>query len=104
MIHIPLWKTILTVAVCLLGILFVSPNFFTRDQLNHFPSWFPKNQVVLGLDLQGGAHLLLEVDFEAVTKEQMHNLIDTVRATFRKERIGYTGLASKKGLVTLTLR
>lgn len=104
MIHIPLWKTILTVAVCLVGILFVSPNFFTREQLNHFPSWFPKSQVVLGLDLQGGAHLLLEVDFEAVTKEQMHGLIDTVRATFRKERIGYTGLAAKKGFVSLTLR
>lgn len=104
MIHIPLWKTILTIAVCLLGILFVSPNFFTQEQLKHFPSWFPKNQVVLGLDLQGGAHLLLEVDFEAVTKEQMHTIIDTVRSTFRKERIGYTGLAAKKSVVTLTLR
>lgn len=104
MIHIPKWKTILTVAVCLLGLLFVSPNFFTREQLNHFPSWFPKSQVVLGLDLQGGAHLLLEVDFDAVVKEQMHTLADTVRSTFRKERIGYTGLAAKKGFVTLTLR
>lgn len=104
MIHIPLWKTILTIVVCLLGILFVSPNFFTREQLEHFPSWFPKNQVVLGLDLQGGAHLLLEVDFAAVTKEQMHNLIDTVRSSFRKDRIGYTGLAAKKNYVTLTLR
>jgi preprotein translocase subunit SecD len=104
MIHIPLWKTILTVAVCLIGILFVSPNFFTREQLSHFPSWFPKSQVVLGLDLQGGAHLLLEVDFDAVVKEQMHTLADTVRSTFRKERIGYTGLAAKKDFVTLTLR
>jgi len=104
MIHIPLWKTIVTVAVCLLGILFVSPNFFTRDQLNHFPSWYPKNQVVLGLDLQGGAHLLLEVDFNAVTKEQMLSLSDSIRSTFRKERIGYTGLASKNEYVTVTLR
>lgn len=104
MIHIPLWKTILTVAVCLIGILFVSPNFFTREQLNHFPSWFPKNQVVLGLDLQGGAHLLLEVDFDAVAKEQMHNITDMIRSTFRKERIGYTGLTAKKGSVNLTLR
>jgi preprotein translocase subunit SecD len=104
MIHIPLWKTILTVGVCLLGLLFVSPNFFTREQLNHFPSWFPKNQVVLGLDLQGGAHLLLEVDFEDVAKEQMHSLSDMVRSVFRKERIGYTGLAAKKDFVSLTLR
>jgi preprotein translocase subunit SecD len=104
MIHIPLWKTILVVGVCLLGLLFVSPNFFTQKQLEGFPSWFPKNKVVLGLDLQGGAHLLLEVDFEAALQEQMETLADTVRGTFRKERIGYTGLSSKKDFVTLVLR
>ena len=104
MIHIPLWKTVLTVAVCLLGIVFVSPNFFTKAQLESFPSWFPKQQVVLGLDLQGGAHLLLEVDFDAVAHDQMNNLADAARATLRKERIGYVGLAAKKDFVTLTLR
>ncbi len=104
MIHIPLWKTILVVGVCLLGMLFVSPNFFTEKQLESFPSWFPKNKLVLGLDLQGGAHLLLEVDFEAALYDQMHTLSDVVRTTLRKERLGYTGLAAKKDFVTLTLR
>ncbi|MBY0293396.1 MAG: protein translocase subunit SecD [Alphaproteobacteria bacterium] len=104
MIHIPLWKTLLTIGACLLGIVFVSPNFFTHKQLEKFPSWFPKNQVVLGLDLQGGAHLLLEVDFEAALKDQLHNLTDVVRSTLRKERIGYTGLSLKKDFVAFTLR
>jgi len=104
MIHIPLWKTLLIVGVCLLGIIFVSPNFFTREQLEHFPSWFPKNQIVLGLDLQGGAHLLLEVDFEAVTQDQMMSLTDAVRTALRKDRIGYIGIAAKKDHVTLALR
>lgn len=104
MIHIPLWKKVLTIGICLLGIVFVSPNFFTRAQLEHFPSWFPKSQVVLGLDLQGGAHLLLEVDFDAVVHEQMASLADTVRTILRKDRIGYIGLAAKKDFVTLTLR
>lgn len=104
MLHIPLWKTILTVGVCLLGLLFASPNFFTKEQLEHFPSWYPKSQITLGLDLQGGAHLLLEVDFAAVEKEQMESLADMARETLRKERIGYTGLGAKKDHVTLTLR
>jgi len=104
MIHIPLWKTLFIIGACLLGILFVSPNFFTRQQLESFPDWFPKSQIVLGLDLQGGAHLLLEVDFAAVEKEQMISLTDSVRTILRKERIGYTGLAAKKDFVTLTLR
>jgi len=104
MIHIPLWKTVLTLVVCLFGIVFVSPNFFTKEQLARFPDWFPKHQVVLGLDLQGGAHLLLEVDFNAVVHEQMNSLADAVRTILRKERIGYVGLAAKKDFVTLTLR
>jgi preprotein translocase subunit SecD len=104
MIHIPLWRTLLIVGVCLLGILFVSPNFFTREQLEHFPSWFPKSKVVLGLDLQGGAHLLLEVDFDAVLKDQMTSLADATRTVLRKERIGYQGLAAKNNAVVLTLR
>ncbi len=104
MIHIPLWKTILTVAVCLLGIVFVSPNFLTKEQLESLPSWLPKHQVVLGLDLQGGAHLLLEVDVETVVHEQMNNLADAARAVLRKERMGYVGLSAKKDFVILTLR
>jgi preprotein translocase subunit SecD len=104
MIRIPLWKTLLTIGACLLGIVFVSPNFFTQKQLEQFPSWFPKNQVVLGLDLQGGAHLLLEVDFDTALKDQLHNLTDVVRSVLRKERIGYTGLSLKKDSVVLTLR
>lgn len=104
MLHIPLWRTILTVGACVLGLLFASPNFFSDEQLEHFPSWFPKDKVTLGLDLQGGAHLLLEVDFDAVIQEQMTSLADMARTTLRKERIGYTGLAAKKDFVTLTLR
>jgi len=104
MIHIPLWKTLLIIGVCFFGILFASPNVFTRKQLDSFPSWFPKNQIVLGLDLQGGAHLLLEVDFKAVVKEQMHSLMDATRGTLRKEHIGYTGLVAKPDSVTLMLR
>ena len=98
MLYIPFWKKILTVGICLLGLLFASPNFFTREQLESFPSWYPKSQITLGLDLQGGAHLLLEVDFDAVQKEQMASLADMVRTTLRKERIGYTGLAAKRTL------
>ncbi|EKE09226.1 MAG: hypothetical protein ACD_16C00205G0022 [uncultured bacterium] len=104
MLHIPLWKTILIVGTCLLGIIFASPNFFSTEQLARFPSWFPKDKVTLGLDLQGGAHLLLEVDFDAVIQEQMTSLADMTRVTLRKDRVGYVGLTAKKDFVTLTLR
>jgi preprotein translocase subunit SecD len=49
--------------------------------------------VVLGLDLQGGSHLLLEVDSAAVRKEQLQSIDDDVLRVLRQARIPFTGRA-----------
>src|SRR3546814_5559671 len=56
------WQVVLIIAICLAGVATVVPNFFSRDTVESFPSWLPKKQLNLGLDLQGGAYLLFEVD------------------------------------------
>ncbi|MEB3701776.1 Protein translocase subunit SecD [Candidatus Bealeia paramacronuclearis] len=104
MLYIPRWKEFFIFAVCLIGIWFSLPNFFSEDTVKEWPTWMPKKQVVLGLDLRGGAHLLLEVDLATVQKEQMTTLMDAVRTTLRKDRIGYTGLKVQGESVILTLR
>jgi preprotein translocase subunit SecD len=67
------------------------------------PDWLPHEQINLGLDLQGGSHLLLEVDLGAVIEERLEALVDDVRSTLRAERIGYRGLGVRGGAVTFTL-
>jgi preprotein translocase subunit SecD len=52
--------------IILAGIIAALPNVLTAKQLAALPSWFPKQQVTLGLDLQGGSHLVLEVDAAAL--------------------------------------
>jgi preprotein translocase subunit SecD len=104
MIYIPRWKEFLIIAICLIGVWFSLPNFFSKETVESWPSWMPKKQVVLGLDLRGGAHLLLEVDLRAVQKDQMTNLMDSVRSSLRKDRIGYTGLKVQGDSVVLNLR
>jgi preprotein translocase subunit SecD len=104
MIHIPTWKKIVTLAVCALGILFALPNILSKDAIEALPGFMPKDQIVLGLDLQGGAHLLLEVDVNAVIKEQMTLTADAVRTTLRKDRVGYTKLTSRGDTVNFQLR
>ena len=61
------------------------PNFYdmTEDNL------LPQNQLVLGLDLRGGSHLLLDVDFETYAKDQMEMVSDAIRKDLRSKRIGY---------------
>jgi SecD/SecF fusion protein len=51
----------------------------------------PARALVLGLDLQGGSHVLLEVDSNSVVKSLADNLRDSVRRTLREEKIAITG-------------
>ena len=103
MLNFPRWKVITILGVCLIGLLTLMPNFFPREVAEKFPSWLPSRQINLGLDLQGGAHLLFEVDADAVIKERLEALIDDVRGALRpkdSERIGYTRLRVEGGAVT----
>jgi len=104
MVHFPRWQLILVLAVLLLGAGFAAPNLLSRQAAEALPDWLPKEQVNLGLDLQGGSHLLLEVDLEAVAREQLDNLVDALRIDLRRARIGYTVLGVDGNSVTFTVR
>ena len=56
------------------------------------PAWLPHKQVNLGLDLQGGAHLLYQLDEKEMTGDWLGTIRGDVRETLRKARIGYTDL------------
>ena len=55
-------RTAIIVIVALLAVLFAIPNALTKEQLAAWPSFLPHQTMTLGLDLQGGSYLLLEVD------------------------------------------
>ena len=61
------------------------------------PTWLPHKQVNLGLDLQGGAHLLYQIDEKEMIEDQLGNLRGDVRETLRRARIGYSDLAQDIG-------
>jgi len=48
--------------VIVLGLLSAMPNLLPANLADKFPDWYLENTLSLGLDLQGGSHLLLEVD------------------------------------------
>ncbi|MFQ5467352.1 MAG: protein translocase subunit SecD, partial [Kiloniellaceae bacterium] len=92
MVQFPRWQVILVVAVLLIGVAFVAPNLVSREAADNLPGWVPSQQINLGLDLQGGSYLMLEVDLDTVVKEQLENLVDSLRIGLRRARLGYTGL------------
>ncbi|UXN64176.1 hypothetical protein N8E89_17415 [Phyllobacterium sp. A18/5-2] len=62
MLYFSRWKTVLIWAVVLAGLILALPNVFTQDQLVNLPDWLPKKQLALGLDLEGGSRIGLQVD------------------------------------------
>ena len=86
------WKAAAILLLALVVCLFALPNFFSENVIRHWPSWAQRH-IVLGLDLQGGSHLLLEVDTAAVRKEQLQSINDDVLRVWRQARIPFTGRA-----------
>ncbi len=92
MLQFPTWKILLVVLVCLLGIVYAAPNLFERDTFGEVPTGVPGRQINLGLDLQGGSYLLLEVDAKVVVLERLEAIVETARRELRDAKIGYVGL------------
>ena len=75
MLYISPWKAAAILLTTLLVCLFAVPNFFSERTVKRWPTWAQRH-MVLGLDLQGGSHILLEVDTPAVRREKLQKEID----------------------------
>lgn len=104
MLHFQRWKAALILLVVLAGFVAVIPNLFPSASVASWPSWLPKKQMVLGLDLRGGAHLLLEVDRQGLIEDRVETLEGDIRQTLRDARIGYRNLAARGQSVSFQLR
>ncbi|PLX39305.1 MAG: protein translocase subunit SecD [Hyphomicrobiales bacterium] len=105
MLYFARWKIILIVLVAVVGFLTTAPNFFSKDTVNSWPDWLPGRQLVLGLDLQGGAYLLYQVDRENFAEKRLETLVGDIRSALReKPRIGYTGLGIQGDAVQVRIR
>jgi protein-export membrane protein SecD len=93
MLHFQTWKLVLVLGIVIAGILYALPNVFPHATIDRVPSWLPHKQVNLGLDLQGGAHLLYQLDEKEMTDDWLSTIRGDVRETLRRARIGYTDLS-----------
>ncbi len=97
MYKLSLQRILIIIAICLVGVFFAVPNVVT-DKTNLPKWWQPVN---LGLDLQGGSSLLLQVKMDDVLKDKMATLEDSVRQSLRRTR--YQNLQSDKDGVSVKI-
>ncbi|WP_338723500.1 protein translocase subunit SecD [Devosia sp. XK-2] len=67
-------RTTIMFAVIVFGVLFALPSMLPQAARDALPDWLPRETVVLGLDLQGGSHLLLQVNEESIVTERLADL------------------------------
>jgi preprotein translocase subunit SecD len=113
MLQFPFWKKALILGICLLGLIVAMPNLFygrverandaraalergetltpeMQADLEAWPGWLPSRLISLGLDLRGGAHVLVQVETQEVYAEQLEGLWPDLRDRFRdlREEVG----------------
>lgn len=109
MLHFPLWKKTLIWLICLAGLVFAMPNAFYSTVERHndalaalekgepetaelaadraaWPDYLPTDLVNLGLDLRGGAHVLVEVNVADVYKDRLDSMWPEVRDALREKK------------------
>jgi SecD/SecF fusion protein len=104
MLYFARWKTTLIWMAVFISAVIAIPNLFSEKQLEAFPDWMPKGQVTLGLDLQGGSHLLLRLERNGIIEDRLQTTRDDIRRLLRAEQLGYTGLAAAGQSVQVRIR
>lgn len=94
----PLWKATLVILVISLAIIFTLPSLLYKENSNN---WFFDNKINLGLDLQGGSYLLLEVQTEVLMQEELNNISDSIQLIARGLQTNIINIISEEDEIQL---
>ncbi len=83
------WRVLAVFGVMIAAIIYVLPTIE--------PSFWPHKKINLGLDLQGGMHLVLEVDTDKAVEGTIERIIQEIRSSLKKEHIRYAALSRIEG-------
>lgn len=78
----------------IIGVVLAATLFLLYPSLGPVPEWWskylPNSPIRLGLDLQGGLHLILEVDADKAVESMVDQTISEASALMKEEKIRYT--------------
>jgi preprotein translocase subunit SecD len=78
------WRITLLASATFLSVIFFLPSTGLQSSL---PEWLQKYGMVLGLDLQGGVHLVYEVDGDKAVEVTMERTASSLLNSFREEKV-----------------
>ncbi|MDE2445955.1 MAG: protein translocase subunit SecD [Alphaproteobacteria bacterium] len=103
MFHYSRWKIIGIVASVLISLLVASPNIMPASVKTYMADHMGLHPLTLGLDLQGGSDILMQVDHKDMTDKLDQQLTGDIRASLREAKIGYSGISKIDSGVTVRI-
>ncbi len=103
MLYFSRWTVILIFVVSIGGVVLTIPNLWPGYNQT-VPSWAQLPRMPLGLDLQGGTHLLYEMDTDQIRKEWLESISVETRRVLREEKIAHLGVRIAGDQVRATIR
>lgn len=85
-------RALLILVILVAGIVLLVPSFTSTLP----PGWtkvLPKDKIHLGLDLQGGIHLVLEVEADKAVENTAERFSEEIKDALRAQKIGFTKVA-----------
>ena len=90
------WRSVIALLAILLALVYLVPSI-TGEVPAWWSSFLPKDKIHLGLDLQGGMHLVLEVEASKAIESHLERVVDEMKGDLREDKIRYVAL-KRKGL------
>jgi preprotein translocase subunit SecD len=107
MIYIPRYQIILAATLSVLAMMYAFPNLVSKETragwAQHASAFMPVHAVSLGLDLQGGSHLLLQVDLETVLRDKMEDMLQSIRQQMKEDKMILSSGSAGKDQVQVTV-
>lgn len=99
------WKAALYCAAVTVAVLYLVPTFVTKEE--NLPAFFQKyfkKRIQLGLDLQGGLHLVYEVNIEKAVSSKVDRLADDVGDALKKKGAETSIVRSGRDDIAITFK
>jgi len=106
MLDFPRWKVISISLLLIFGVMMSLPSLIGEGGQKYWPGFLPNETINLGLDLQGGSHILLEADPADVASMRLETMEESVRAEMRRAepRIGIGDISRRNGVLSFMVR
>ena len=103
MLHFSRFKIIAILASVFIAMIFALPNALPTAWQDVMLKTIGTKSMTLGLDLQGGSNVVMEVDKKDLKDQLLQQLSSDIRASLRESKIGYKGIIKVENGVSVRL-